>query len=108
MIGLNDQAEESLRGPYLERPLSEMDNIVSACQDWLGMQVIQSSAIQMTPHVVLCDHLSIEEAKTVTQDDQSTPIVVICPNAVLSRKAEKANSSYGANGGQHIYFTYQP
>jgi signal transduction histidine kinase/ActR/RegA family two-component response regulator len=108
VIGLNDHAEKSLRSPYLERPLSEMDNTVSVCQDWLGMQVIQPSETQMTPHVVLCNHLSIEEARTVTQDDQSTPIVVICPNAVLSRKAEKANSSYGADGGQHIYFTYQP
>ncbi|RFN51906.1 atpase-like, ATP-binding domain protein [Fusarium flagelliforme] len=108
MIGLNDQTEESLRGLYLERPLSEMHNIVSVCQDWLGMQIIQLSATQMTPNVVLCDHLSIEEARTVTQDDQSTPIVVICPNAVLARKTEKANSSHGANGGQHIYFTYQP
>ncbi|GKU11754.1 unnamed protein product, partial [Fusarium langsethiae] len=108
VIGLNHQAEEGLQSPYLEDPLSEKDDIVSVCQDWLGMQVIQPSETQKTPYVVLCDDLSLEEARTVTQGDESTPIVVICPNAVLARKAEETESSHGANNGQHIYFTYQP
>ncbi|KAJ4129164.1 hypothetical protein NW768_007699 [Fusarium equiseti] len=108
VIGLNDRAEKSIQSPYLEGPLSEKDNVLSLCQDWLGMQVIQPSETQTTPHVVLCDDVSLEEARTITKDDQSTPVVVICPNAILARKAEKANSNHGANDGQHIYFTYQP
>lgn len=108
VIGLNDQADQSLQSPYLEGPLSEKDDLVSVCQDWLGMQVIQPSETQNTPHVVLCDDLSIEEARRVTQSDKSTPIVVISPNAVMARKAEKANANHGENDGQRIYFTYQP
>ncbi|KAI1050755.1 hypothetical protein LB507_009240 [Fusarium sp. FIESC RH6] len=108
VIGLNDEAEKSLESPYLERPVSEKDHIVSVCQDWLGMQVVQPFDTHMTPHAVLCDDLSMDEAKIVTQGDGSTPIVVICPNAILARKGEKALSSRGAEYGQPIYFTHQP
>ena len=107
VIGLNDQADESLQSPYLEGPLSEKDDLVSVCQDWLGMQAIRPFETQNIPHVVLCDDLSFEEARTVTQSDKSTPIVVICPNAVMARKAEKAIASHGEDE-QRIYFTYQP
>ncbi|KAJ4002791.1 hypothetical protein NW752_009445 [Fusarium irregulare] len=108
VIGLNDQADQNLQSPYLEGPLSEKDHLISVCQDWLGMKVIQPSETQNTPHVVLCDDFSFEEARTVIQSDKSTPIVVICPNAVRARKAEKANASHGENDGQRIYFTHQP
>ncbi|RBR07087.1 uncharacterized protein FIESC28_10833 [Fusarium coffeatum] len=108
LVGLNDQADQRLRSPYLEGPLSEKDDLVSVCQDWLGMQVIQPPETQNAPHVVLCDDRSLEKARAVTQNDKSTPIVVICPNAVLARKAEKAKASHSENGGQRIYFTYQP
>ncbi|KAM0340581.1 hypothetical protein ACHAPU_010418 [Fusarium lateritium] len=106
VIGFHDLEEESLDSPYLQSPLSEKQDILSVCRDWLGMQVIQPSDTQ-TPHVVLCDGLSLEEARAFTQNHKWIPIVVICSNAVLARKTEAAKSR-DATDEQSIFFTHQP
>ncbi|KAF5668661.1 ATPase ATP-binding domain-containing protein [Fusarium heterosporum] len=107
LIGFHDLQEQSLDSPLLQTPLSEKQNMLSVCQDWLGMQVIQPSKTQ-TPHVLLCDDLSLEEARVFSQGHDSIPIVVVCPNAVLARKAEAAGSRRDVSYEQSVYFTHQP
>ncbi|KAF4986941.1 hypothetical protein FGRMN_10613 [Fusarium graminum] len=107
LFGFHDLREEKIASPFLQKPLSEKQDMLSVCQDWLGMQVIQAFETQ-TPHVLLCDDLSVEEARVFSQDNDLVPVVVVCPNAVLARQAEAAELRRDASHEQSVYFTHQP
>ncbi|SPJ70387.1 related to nik-1 protein (Os-1p protein) [Fusarium torulosum] len=106
--GFQDSVD-NLCNPFLKNQLGEKEIVLSMCRDWLKLRIVETQdGLAEAPHVVLCDDQSLDRARTLTQDNQSIPIVVICHNAVVARKKEAAEARSGTEGEQQVLFTHQP
>jgi hypothetical protein len=111
IVGFEDSVAESTTDLGWNTFTSERDSISTVCRGWLGLQLVEIPDIQdKVPHVVLCDERSLDRAKSLTQRNKSTSLVVVCRNAVVARRLEAASKANDDSAGseQAVLFTHRP
>ncbi|KAF5644860.1 histidine kinase [Fusarium sp. NRRL 25303] len=106
LVGFHDCLD---KGSVLCNVPSQKEIISSTCQQWLGLDLVDSMDDQsISPDIVLCDDRSFDNATSAMTNNSSTPLIVVCQNAVMARKRTVANNLDRTLSAQNIFFTHQP
>ncbi|KAF5712446.1 histidine kinase [Fusarium globosum] len=106
LVGFQDCLDND---PVLYNIPTEKEIISSTCQQWLGLDPIDSVDDQgISPDIVLCDDRSFDNAASTMRYNNSTPVIVFCQNAVMARKRTVANNLDRGLNAQNVFFTHQP
>ncbi|CVK91854.1 related to nik-1 protein (Os-1p protein) [Fusarium mangiferae] len=106
LVGFQDCLDND---PVLYNIPTEKEIVSSTCQQWLGLDPIDSVDVQgISPDIVLCNDRSFDNAASTMRYNNSTPVIVFCQNAVMARKRTVANNLDRGLNAQNVFFTHQP